>query len=195
MLRKVLIVAASSILVIAAMLVQGRASNPVITEAPSVHLGEIAGFESKILEKTEAEAVVLPADTIVEKRLYVAPDGTWFQVSLVISGRSKSSIHRPELCIPSQGFQMTNPRDLSIGGVDWHVLTLVQGLNRLGLSYTFFNQEGYHTSSHLRRIFRDIIDRSFRSQIDRWAMVTVNSSAIDNMRISRFLAQLKGVIR
>ena len=160
------------------------------TDPPSARLGEIAGFTSEPLEPSESERTILPADTQFDKRLYTAPDGTWYQVSLVIGGKSKSSIHRPELCLPSQGFQMMNPRSLDAGGVAWHAVTLARGtLPPLG------NQDGFRTSSHVRRILRDVFDRSFRARIDRWAMVTVNAARADDASLAAFLLQLRDVVK
>ena len=45
------------------------------------------------------------------------------------------------------------------------------------MAYTFFNQDGLRTASHLRRIFADVWDRSIHNRIDRWVMVTVHVSA------------------
>lgn len=183
-------------LVVAAMAWQGMGVDPVLCQAPSARLGEIAGFTSEPLEPSESERTMLPSDTQFDKRLYTAPDGTWYQVSLVIGGRSKSSIHRPELCLPSQGFQMMNPRSLDAGGVAWHAVTLAHGtLPPLGFAYTFFNQDGFRTSSHVRRILRDVIDRSFRARIDRWAMVTVNAARADDASLASFLLQLRDVVK
>lgn len=186
----------ATLLVVTAMVWQGRSSDPVLCEAPSARLGEIAGFTSEPLEPSESERTILPADTQFDKRLYTAPDGTWYQVSLVIGGKSKSSIHRPELCLPSQGFQMMNPRSLDVGGVAWHAVTLARGtLPPLGFAYTFFNQDGFRTSSHVRRILRDVFDRSFRARIDRWAMVTVNAARADDASLVAFLLQLRDVVK
>ncbi len=185
----------ATVLVVAAMAWQGLGVDPVLCEAPSARLGEIAGFTSERLEPSEAERTTLPADTQFDKRLYTAADGTWYQVSLVIGGKSKSSIHRPELCLPSQGFQMMNPRGLDAGGVAWHAVTLARGtLPPLGFAYTFFNQEGFRTSSHVRRILRDVFDRSFRARIDRWAMLTVNAARADDASLAAFLLHLKDVV-
>ena len=65
----------------------------------------------------------------------------------------------------------------------------------MGFAYTFFNQAGYRTSSHVKRIFRDVLDRSFLGRIDRWVMVTVYASSADERALRGFLAKLKGVIR
>ena len=192
--RTMLIPACTTLLIVAAMAWQARTADPVLCDPPDVRLSEIEGFDSESFEPSEAELTVLPSDTIFDKRLYRAPDGAVFRVSLVIGGRSKSSIHRPEMCLPSQGFQMTRPRTLTVGGVDWHAVDLAhRDTVPTGFAYAFFNQEGFRTSSHVRRIFRDVCDRSFRSQIDRWAMVTVHASVLDERRMRSFLSNLKGV--
>ena len=179
-------------LVVAAMAWQGVGVDPVLCDDPGVRLGEIPGFVSERQKPSEAELTTLPKDTRFDKRLYKASDGTWFHVSLVVGGRSKQSIHRPELCLPTQGFQMMKPRELDVAGTDWHVLSLGQGARPpLGFAYTFFNQAGYHTSSHVKRIFRDVLDRSFRARIDRWAMVTVTASREDDRALARFLAAIR----
>ena len=193
--RKVLTPLKAAVLVVAVMLYQARTVNPVLCEAPSVKLVEIKGFASEPIAISEAERTVLPADTEIDKRRYVSPDGE-FLVSVVVGGRSKSSIHRPELCLPAQGFQMASPRTVEVGGVEWHVVTLARKeASSMGFAYTFFNQDGYRTSSHLRRIFRDVWDRSMRGRIDRWVMLTVNSSISDEARLMAFLGKLKEVIR
>ena len=194
--RKVLIPAVTAALVVAAMLYQARTVDPVLCDAPDAKLAEIGGYTSEPVEVSEAERHVLPDDTGFDKRRYEDGDGNWFQVSMVIGGKSKSSIHRPELCLPGQGFQMMSPRTVESGGVEWHLVTLARGaVPACGFAYTFFNQDGYRTSSHLKRIFRDVWDRSIRGRIDRWVMVTVYSSDADEARLTAFLDNLKGVFR
>ena len=194
--RKVLIPAVTAALVVAAMLYQARTVDPVVCEAPDAKLVEIAGYASKPVEVSEAEHHTLPADTQFDKRRYEDRDGNWFQVSMVIGGKSKSSIHRPELCLPTQGFQMMSPRTVEASGVEWHLVSLAHGaVPACGFAYAFFNQDGYRTSSHLKRIFRDVWDRSIRGRIDRWVMVTVYSSDADEARLTAFLDNLKGVFR
>ena len=190
--------AVTAVLTVAVMSLLAMTPETTLCEPPDVALGELAGFESRKLEPSEAELTVLPPDTRFDKRLYTAPDGHWHQVAMVIGGASKSSIHRPELCLPAQGFLMTNPRSMNVLGTDWRVLTLDgggAGRPSIGFAYTFFNQDGFRTSSHVVRIFRDVWDRSVHNRIDRWVMVTVNSSRWDDSGLSAFLARLKGALK
>ena len=179
-------------LVVPVMFYQAATPEVVVAEAPRVSLGELPGFESEELGASEAELTVLPADTTIIKRRYVAPGGDWMVVSLVVGGRSKSSIHRPELCLPAQGFAMRNPRTREVGGRDWRMIELAAKESpSYGFAYTFFNQEGYATASHVARIFRDVLDRSVLNRIDRWVMVSVHASRADDGGLARLLSQIR----
>ena len=194
--RDIVISAIAAAVVVTVMVIQSIKCSPSLSEAPSASLTDIDGFTAETIEPSEAERNVLPSDTILDKRRYVDAVGNWYVVSLVVGGRSKSSIHRPELCLPSQGFQMTSPRQVEAAGTDWQVVTLMRrAQSPLGFAYTFFNQAGFRTSSHVRRIMQDVWDRSIHSRIDRWAMVTVVSSVADDIRICAFLAKLREVVR
>lgn len=179
-------------LVVAAMLYQAKTSDPVLAEAPAVALGERPGFVSEEVPVSDAELKTLPGDTRFVKRAYRGGRGDWHQVTVVIGGRSKSSVHRPELCLPAQGFQMSAPRSLVAAGTDWHAVTLShRDAKPMRFAYTFFNQEGFRTASHMRRILQDVWDRSVRGRIDRWVMVTVFSSAESDADLVAFLEGLK----
>ena len=179
-------------LVVPLMFFQAATPDVTVAEAPNVHLAEIPGFSSEVLEPSEAELTVLPSDTVIEKRRYVADSGDWMVVSLVVGGKSKSSIHRPELCLPAQGLRMERPRTRSVAGRDWRFINLAsKDSPTFGFAYTFFNQEGFKTASHVSRIFRDVVDRSLCNRIDRWVMVTVNASRSDDAGLSNLLSRIE----
>lgn len=186
-----------TILVIAVMAAQSMMPPPVVSDAPAVGLGEIAGFTSVALEPSPAEVKTLPSDTVVLKRRYQGAGAEAYIVTAVIGGSGKSSIHRPELCLPAQGFLMRDPGNVSVGDIPWRTLVLERGAGeeRLAFAYTFFNQAGLHTSSHVRRIFTDVWDRSVLGRIDRWVMVTVISLSGGNAGMEEFLTGLSASLR
>lgn len=131
---------------------------------------------SELASASLGERTVLPADTVLMKRIYRSKRGDEFLVTAVVGGRSKSSIHRPELCMPAQGFLMQDPVDFRLGATrrPFHAIRLGRPQAApLTLAYTFFNQKGQHTASHVQRILIDTWDRSVFNRIDRWVMVTV----------------------
>lgn len=178
--------------VAAAMCLQSFLPPPVVAEAPAVELGEVRGFSSVALEPSLAETETLPRDTVVLKRRYVGALDRSYLVTAVIGGSGKSSIHRPELCLPAQGFLMSEPRDFSASSVPWRGLFLERGVSgeKMAFAYTFFNQNGFRTSSHIGRIFTDVWDRSVHGRIDRWVMVTVLSFSGEESHLRAFLSEL-----
>ena len=162
---------------------------------------------SELSSATVGETTVLPKDTKIIKRIYLRPDGVQFLVSAVIGGTSKSSIHRPELCMPAQGNLMTDPRSFTVAGRPFHAIHLEGGGRPpTVLAYTFFNQAGVRTAAHMRRILVDTWDRSVHNRIDRWVMVTVTASTpydnegfdlrheADRLTMEEFLARLSEVL-
>lgn len=130
---------------------------------------------------TRAELDILPADTQTRKAIYAFPGGDAFTVSVVVAGRSRLSIHRPELCLPAQGFSMS-PRAVSeiLPGVPMALFSLRREgqLKTSGFAYVFLNSGGA-TVSNLRRVVGDSLERSLHNRIPRWAMVTVSSPRHD----------------
>jgi hypothetical protein len=164
----------------------------------------VPGCGAALDGRSLGENTVLPPDTTILKRVYTSERGMQFVVSAVISGAGKSSIHRPELCLPAQGVQMSNPTDFNVAGRPYHAIQVnFQRDPPSQLMYTFFNQEGVHTASHLRRIFLDTWDRSVHNRVDRWVMVTVRASSPygvvmsrprDRAEIERFLRTIGEVL-
>jgi exosortase len=183
------------VLVLVCMLFQSTTPEVKLCQPPEISFGELSGYKSESVSPSDAELQTLPKDTLFVKRRYFNDNGDWYLVSAVIGGASKSSIHRPELCLPAQGFLMTNPRTVSVGKVDWRFITLAAGGSpSMGFAYTFFNQAGVHTASHVQRILCDVWDRSIHNRIDRWVMVTVNSSRADDGALVEFLSRIGGML-
>ena len=186
-----------ALLVVSFMAAQSLMPPPVISQAPEVQLSEIDGYTSVPLDPSQAELETLPSDTVILKRRYQGSGAETYVVSAVIGGKGKSSIHRPELCLPAQGFLMSNPHSVSLNDIPWRRLGLERGAGEESFSfaYTFFNQAGMRTSSHVRRIFADVWDRSVLGRIDRWVMVTVFSLSNKSDEMEGFLSKLSETLR
>ncbi len=68
----------------------------------------------------EAQVVLdyLPKDTSFASRHYMAPDGAWAMANVILMGADRTSIHRPDYCLPGQGWQIGDKTEvkLAIGG-------------------------------------------------------------------------------
>ena len=186
----------AALLFAVAFIFQAQTPAATVARAPDVAFPEIVGYTTddarfaELQKISEAELTVLPKDTEIFKKVYVSPSGTQILASFVIGGTSRASIHRPELCLPSQGYAMSNPRNIEANGRPWHLVDATKDGVSFVEAYTFFNQEGFRTASHTRRIWKDVLDRSVLNRVDRWVMLTVHAVGLTDRELTRFLSKL-----
>ena len=137
--------------------------------------------ESEVRPVARAEVDILPQDTQCRKVAYRLETGETLTVSLVVAGKSRFSIHRPELCLPAQGYVLSERvvRDI-LPGMPMACFSISQegSLNVGGFAYCFLNSRGASVSN-LERVVGDVWERSVHNRIRRWAMLTVQSQHID----------------
>lgn len=185
-----------AVLVIAAMVYQIAAPDPRIAEPPHVEFIALDGFTHEDLPPSEGELNLLKGAILGRRHYTHEASGFWFQISKVISGPNKQSLHRPELCLPSQGQDMGSSSVIEVAGVKWTMIPLLPKNGKGGalFAYTFFNQEGYKTPSHESRILCDIWDRTVKSRIDRWTMLTVTVPCEDEGILRQVLSLVGRVV-
>lgn len=147
-------------------------------------VGKWYGVDQKISER---ELTMLAGDTEFARKLYTDAAGNTIFVSIVLSGADlDNSIHRPERCLPAQGWTIADSTQLRIplesekklGVTRLHNVRQVP-LNSgdvvtvYNLNYYWF--AGFHhlTASHLERTMFDIQDRVFKGYNQRWAYITI----------------------
>ena len=77
----------------------------VVMDLPS-HIGQLYGNDEEV---SKAELYILPQDTTFARKTYGdigAPREKRILCSIVLSGAERRSIHRPERCLPSQGWRI-----------------------------------------------------------------------------------------
>lgn len=141
----------------------------------------------------------LPKDTTLLKRTYSSADGTSLLLTVVIGGRNRGSIHRADLCLPTQGFSMEKSElialDLGVKNIVAQCITAAQpGFSPFSLIY-WMESESRTTCSHTERIWLDIWDRSVNNMINRWVMISISiSGGIDapgnRQRLEKFLREV-----
>lgn len=136
---------------------------------------------------TQKELDTLAKDTKFARKVYTSPERDQIWVSIVMSGDDMTnSIHRPERCLPAQGWQVrsSSRRTIQIpGGKSFDVTRLQNGqffetrdkrrIEVTNLDYYWFIGYEQMTASHLTRTGIDIRDRILHGQNQRWAYVTV----------------------
>ena len=141
-----------------------------------------------------AEKRMLPEDTQLARRQYSNAGGDSISCSIVLAGGEKRSIHRPEVCLPGQGWAIQSGEVVPMVLADGRKLELMKLVlvrdQELGpgkrikvhaLFMYWFVGKGVTTPYHGRRVFLTSWDRVFHNLNHRWAYVIVSSLVTDNL--------------
>ena len=136
---------------------------------------------------TRKELEVLAKDTQFARKVYTSPEGDTIFVSIVLSGDDMTaSIHRPERCLPAQGWSLVNTsqRTITLPNSVPLKTTRLSNVREMrakdnqrfllpNLTYYWFVGYNHTTPSHFARTMLDMRDRILRGYDQRWAYVTV----------------------
>ena len=149
----------------------------------------VSGWWGTATEVSEAELDILPSDTEFARMTYDNGIGDDILCSIVLAGSQDRSIHRPERCLPGQGFtivrstpinlDMPNGETLSVQALDLSRNQRVSEEKTItvrSLYIYWFVGDQFSTNSNLTRMVRSIFDRVFLNRQHRWAYVIVSST-------------------
>lgn len=179
-----------------------RYSPPLIRERDSGVVMRLPGGVSRFLgqpgEASEVEKQLLPSDTEIVKMNYRTAaygPGTQDQaeVTLVLAGAERRSIHRPEVCLTGQGWTLLDSRTVPVEiapGRELRVRDLfiektvhfADGKPRLIRAHYLYWFVGTDvtTPSHLERVWLTAWDSVTRNVNHRWAYASVLALVTDN---------------
>jgi hypothetical protein len=146
-------------------------------------------------EVSAVERELLPADTGYARKEYVSVADVRKRVflSLVLSGRDRTSIHRPELCLVGQGwtiegtsihaFAPAGRASPSFAATLLHVRREVRTPRGAVVvpqlvTYWFIGGDRI-VASHWKRLAWDAWNRVVHGRVDRWAYVLLQTDASD----------------
>jgi EpsI family protein len=146
-------------------------------------------------EVTQHEIDVLAKDTQFARKVYTSPSGEQIYVSIVLSGEDMTtSIHRPERCLPAQGWTLSSsdvrtiplPNGNSMEATRLYSARLLRDRENRpikihNLNYYFFVGYNHMTASHLTRTVMDLRDRIVHGYDQRWAYVTVAANVSEGL--------------
>jgi EpsI family protein len=159
-------------------------------------LPEFSGeWYGETVKVSEREITILGVGTEFSRKNYTNGRGDEIQVSIVLSGQDmNTSIHRPERCLPAQGWTIADKHSFQIpvagmGAVPVTCLNNVRNVARddkpvsiHNVSYYWFAGHTDLTASHLDRTIIDIRDRILHGYNQRWAYITVSSVVTGNLK-------------
>jgi len=143
----------------------------------------IPGYLGFNEEPSFAELQILPADTQFAKKRYVGGGSADVNCEIVLSGATKSSIHRPQVCLVAQGWTIEQEQTVPIAledGRSQNVRVLTVSRREEGKVYSGYYIYWYvgkdrTTEDNFRRILLTSWDRVVRRVNHRWAYVTISS--------------------
>lgn len=137
---------------------------------------------------TYIEKSMLPSDTVIVKKRYHHPDGRYVYATIVMSGRERASIHRPERCLVGQGSEIVKTHIIEVpmdgrGPLDVCILDMLRHVRVRGIpsahgSYYayWFVGRGRETASHLARMFYMAADRVLYNKSHRWSYIAISGN-------------------
>lgn len=138
---------------------------------------------------TRDEADLLPEDTGMLKKQYSNRFGKVVSTTIVLSGKERGSLHRPEVCLTGQGRALVGDQVIEIpvaGRPPLKVMVLdleytLRGPNgretKSGGYYAYwFIGKGRETPYHRTRMFLMAADRVLHNVAHRWAYISVGGS-------------------
>ena len=155
------------------------------------------------VEISQREREILAGDTHFARKIYTNGLGDQIFASIVLSGYDlNNSIHRPERCLPAQGWAVASSsvRTLPVEGLPNGQLTATRLFNVRkvpgqepgelisvhNLNYYWFVGYRTVTHSHLDRVVTDMRDRLLQGVNQRWAYITVAATITDGLPGVRF---------
>jgi exosortase len=162
-------------------------------------------------EVTAIEREVLPRDTGYSRKIYVSiadPSKQTF-LSIVLSGRDRTSIHRPELCLVGQGWTIngsfSHQFSASTASKEFPatVLRVAKEVSTPNgrvvipqlVAYYFVGGDAI-VATNWERVTQDAWNRVVHGRADRWAYVLIQTSALDGeqMALQRIQKILDGTL-
>ena len=156
---------------------------------------QVDGFIGKAEEPSAGEKFVLPKDTEIVKKQYTDAGGNILNANIVLAGAEKRSIHRPELCLPAQGWSINREQVIPVKLADGRTISVMQvsisrsvqtssGVTRPLSSYYdyWFVGNGITTPYHITRLLINSWDRIVHHRNHRWAYIAVGAPILEGFK-------------
>jgi len=148
---------------------------------------QVPGFTSTKEAEDRTVLDTLPQDTSYAQRLYKTTNGFWVNANIVLMGMDRTSIHKPEYCLPGQGWRIDKkttvripiqgPHPCQLRVAKWVITNFIPDANgqkqeMRGLYVFWFVANNEETDSHWQRIWWLTRDLLTTGVLQRWAYVS-----------------------
>jgi hypothetical protein len=146
-------------------------------------------YRSEAAEVDKNTLDFLPPDTSFGHRYYTAPDGFSIAANGVLMGSDRTSLHKPQLCLPAQGWSIDDGasseekvRIQKPRPYDLPVMKLVAAgeierngkrVKQRGIFVYWFVADGEYTAQHWQRMWWMLRDMVCTGVLQRWAYISL----------------------
>lgn len=158
--------------------------------APGVKLAlplSLGVYQGREFDMTAAEKNLLDEGVKLVRDVYASPEGRQIMATVILSGFEKRSLHRPEVCLPNQGWTVTDRTPVTLRLADGRDVTVmlmrifrdvepqpgVRVRTRALNFYWYVGSNGTTCAEHYEHIFLSYFDSVFRNIQHRWAMASI----------------------
>lgn len=153
----------------------------VVMQLP-LSLGSLQGINQ---EMTAQETNGLTEGVKIERKLYISQDRQML-ATIVLSGPARRALHRPDICLPGQGWSIAGKVEVPVHLSDGREITVMMmrvfrdTLNESGRlvrlrGLNLFWYQGYgevRTPDYYQHVFLTYFDSVFRNLNHRWALMS-----------------------
>jgi len=173
----------------------GGAARSISESGVVMHLPDVLlNMRGTTVSASEGERAILPKDTEMAKEQYESSSGKFLSAQIVLAGGEKRSIHRPEICLPAQGWtlesgkvvpvKLSNGRELEVMRLTARRPIVLNDGTKTELEnvfYYWFVGKNVTTPYHFRRILLTNLDMVLHNVNHRWAYVVVSSPVLKGL--------------
>jgi Protein of unknown function (DUF3485) len=169
----------------------------------------VLDYSSKSEAQDQSVLDTLPKDTSYAQRLYTDTNGFRVNANIILMGMDRTSIHKPEFCLPSQGWNIAKretvtipiagPHPYRLRVAKWTITNLIQNnegqkQEECGLYVFWFVAKNEETDSHWQRIWWLTRDLLTTGVLQRWAYVSYFSAGFPPGQEDAVFARIEKLI-
>jgi Protein of unknown function (DUF3485) len=168
----------------------------------------VLDFTSTNMPEPEVVLGYLPKDTSYASRHYTDTNGAWAMANVILMGADRTSIHRPDYCLPGQGWQIRDKTEvkLNIAGPRPYELPVMKWIvsnsysapdgtkqNVSGLYVFWFVTENQTTDNFPAMLKSMLLHQLTSGVLQRWAYVSYFTVCLPGQEDATF-ARVKQLI-
>lgn len=161
-----------------------QVAQPGVKLALPLSLGDYQGRE---FDMTAQEKNLLDEGVKLVRNVYASSSGRQVMATIILSGFVKRSLHRPEVCLPNQGWTVVDRTPIPLRLEDGREMTVMMmrvfrdveptpgtRIRTRALNfYWYIGSNGTTCPEHYEHVFLSYFDSVFRNIQHRWAMASI----------------------